>query len=217
MTGNLGQTVLGGAGSSLTIDQFNATSVTNNLGVDVPAGASLWVGGMIGSLGNLTLEGTGSTLYIEGNSLTNNLGVSVPAGASLSVVGLAGNLGNVCAGRYGRQSTSRVRTTLRTIWASAYPPAQRYRSRDSPGIWGTSPSVVVEQCAAISGINLTNNQGISVPLGATMTVNGLSGNIGSVTLAGAGSSLTLDKITGTGLTNNLGLSVPAARASRCIH
>ena len=90
LAGNLGSIVLGGTGSTLSINNiqnYAYAPLTNNLGLSIPAGASLNIGSLSGNLGSVVLGGVGSNLTINNSAylsaaqtITNNLGITVPVG-----------------------------------------------------------------------------------------------------------------------------------------
>jgi hypothetical protein len=150
--------------------------LTNNGGLNVPAGASLTINGsgsngsggpgsgLTGNLGVVTLGGAGTTVILSGNNLLNNEELTIAAGASLTIDGGSsgtGLTGDLCV------------VTLAGAGSTAI----------------------------LSGNNLTNNLGLTVPVGASLTVygstsngsggpgTGITGNLGAVTIAGAGSTL----------------------------
>ena len=96
LSGNLGSVVLGGAGSSVSIDAYAPSqfiTIVNNLGITVPAGATMAVDGLTGNIGSISLGGAGASLTLNRDStaLTNNLGVSVPAGATFAIGEIVGS------------------------------------------------------------------------------------------------------------------------------
>ena len=212
LTGNIGSVSLGGTGTSVNL---TGTNLTNNLGLSVPANASLGVVGVVGNLGGLSLAAN-STAYLYGTQITNNQGLSVPAGASLSLGGMVGNLGSVTLGGAWQQVVRRYPGydcgAVPHQQSRLGSPGRGYRGHQQPfgklgdrNARGNGPNlqinppvfnpVVDQYLLAIP--SLTNDQGLNVPSGASLTVNFLTGHLGNITQA-PNSSVTINQMVPSG-------------------
>ena len=241
MIGNLGSISLGES-SGLNIDpywyyyEYDANfqpTLTNNLGLAIPTGASVSIANLSGNLGNIVVQ-TGASLSIDtpislppyndvffndAASLTNNDGINVPSGATVAIYSLTGNLGSVVQSPNSYLTINDasggdlVGGSLTNNLGLSVPANSHF---DVNGLTGNLGSIAIagpSTNVTLIGTNLTNDQGLNVPAGDSVTLDGLTGNLGSIALQGSGSALAINRNLSTyesaTLTNDQGFVVPA--------
>ena len=92
---NLGTINANVSGMSIVVIANGSGTFANEGTLSASNGGSLYVNGLTGNLGSVTLSGSGSSLTVSGSNYVVNQGLVITTGETVTLNGVTGNLGSV--------------------------------------------------------------------------------------------------------------------------